>query len=62
MALQVWRSTDVNKQKSRRVFDAGFKLKVAQMVKVQTLSIGEVCTDMKLDESAFRRWIAQLEA
>jgi transposase len=52
----------VNKQKSRRVFDTSFKLQVAQMVKVQGLSISQVCKDMKIGESAVRRWIAQLEA
>jgi transposase len=52
----------VNKQKSRRVFDTSFKLQVAQMVKVQGLSISQVCKDMKIGESAVRRWIAQYEA
>lgn len=55
-------AVQVNKQKSRRVFDASFKLQVAQMVKVQGLSIGQVCKDMKIGESAVRRWIAQFEA
>lgn len=32
------------------------------MVKVQGLGIGQVCQDMKLGESAVRRWIAQFEA
>ena len=52
----------MNKQKSRRVFDTSFKLQVAQMVKVQGLSIGQVCKDMKIGESAVRRWVAQFEA
>jgi transposase len=52
----------VNKQKTRRVFDTSFKLQVAQMVKVQGLSIGQVCKDMKIGESAVRRWVAQFEA
>lgn len=52
----------MNKQKSRRVFDTSFKLQVAQMVKVQGLSISQVCKDMKIGESAVRRWIAQFEA
>lgn len=52
----------MNKQKSRRVFDTSFKLQVAQMVKVQGLSISQVCKNMKLGESAVRRWIAQFEA
>jgi transposase len=52
----------VNKPRSRRNFDASFKLQVAQMVKVQGLSISQVCSDMKIGESAVRRWIAQFEA
>ena len=52
----------MNKQRSRRNFDASFKLQVAQMVKVQGLSISQVCTDMNIGESAVRRWIAQFEA
>ena len=32
------------------------------MVKVQGLSISQVCKDMKIGESAVRRWIAQYEA
>ena len=32
------------------------------MVKVQGLSISQVCKDMKIGESAVRRWVAQLEA
>ena len=55
-------ATDVNNQKSRRTFDASFKLQVAQMVKGQGLSISQVCKDMKLGESAVRRWVSQLEA
>ena len=32
------------------------------MVKVQGLSIGQVCKDMKIGESVVRRWVAQFEA
>ena len=32
------------------------------MVKVQGLSISQVCKDMKIGESAVRRWVTQLEA
>lgn len=52
----------VNTPKSRRTFDASFKRQVAQMVKAQGLSIGQVCKDMKLGESAVRRWVSQFEA
>ena len=48
--------------KSRRVFDTSFKLQVVQMVKAQGLSIAQICKDMKLGQSAVRRWVGQLEA
>ena len=47
------------KQK-RRVFDAHFKLQVVQMVREQGLTVGQVCRDMGLGESAVRRWLAQV--
>ena len=53
---------DVKNQKSRRSFDAGFKLQVVQMIKVQGLSVGQVCKDMNLVESVVRRWLSQFEA
>jgi transposase len=46
----------------RRVFDASFKLQVVEMIRSQGLSISRVCQDMKLGESAVRRWLAQLDA
>jgi len=47
---------------NRRTFDASFKLKVVQLVKDQGLSVGQVCRDMKLGETAVRRWIVQFNA
>lgn len=52
----------MTKQNKRRSFDASFKLQVVQMVKSQGLSIAQVCKDMKLGESAVRRWLTQFEA
>jgi transposase len=46
----------------RRLFDASFKLEVARMVTVQGLSVAQVCKDMKLGETAVRRWVKQLNA
>ena len=59
--MEVTRTVTVTKQK-RRVFDASFKLQVVQMIRHQDLSVGEVCRDMKLGESAVRRWLAQFDA
>ena len=49
------------KQK-RRAFDASFKLQVVQMVREQGLTVGQVCRDMGLVDSAVRRWLAQVDA
>ena len=52
----------MNNRKTRRVFDASFKLQVVQMIKAQGLSIGQVCKDMGLGETAIRRWLSQYES
>lgn len=49
------------KQK-RRTFDASFKLQIVQMIRDQGVSVGQVCRDMKLGETAVRRWLAQFDA
>ena len=46
----------------RRVFDASFKLQAVEMIRTQGLSVGEVCRDMRLGETAVRRWLAQVDA
>ena len=46
-------------KKQKRTFNAEFKLQVVQMIREQSLSVGDVCRDMKLGETAVRRWLAQ---
>lgn len=46
----------------RRTFDASFKLQVVQMIRDQGLTVGQVCHDMGLVDSAVRRWLAQVDA
>ncbi|WP_439444557.1 IS3 family transposase [Xanthomonas translucens pv. translucens] len=46
----------------RRNFDTAFKLQVVQMIRDQGLSVGQVCRDLDLVDSAVRRWLAQYEA
>ena len=48
--------------RKRRSFDTEFKLQVVKMIKDQGLSVGQVCRDMELGETAVRRWLAQFEA
>lgn len=48
--------------RKRRSFDAAFKLQVARMVLDHGLSVGQVCRDMDVGETAVRRWVSQLEA
>ena len=48
--------------RKRRSFDTEFKLQVVRMIKDQGLSVGQVCRDMELGETAVRRWLAQFEA
>ena len=52
----------MNDKKPRRAFDAAFKLQVVKMIRQQGLSIGQVCKDMNLVDSAVRRWLTQLDA
>ena len=46
----------------RREFDASFKLQVVKMIKDQGLSVSQVCEDMKIGETAVRRWLTQVTA
>ena len=48
-------------KRERRSFNAEFKLQVVQMIRQQGLSVGDVCRDMKLGETAVRRWLKQAD-
>lgn len=48
-------------KKPRRAFDAAFKLQIVKMIREQSLSIGQVCKDMNLVDSAVRRWLTQFD-
>ncbi|GGX87827.1 transposase [Vogesella alkaliphila] len=48
--------------RTRRSFDASFKLQVVKMIKEQGLSVSQVCRDMELGETAVRRWLTQFDA
>ena len=49
-------------KKERRIVDANFKLDVVRRIKVQGLSVGQVCQTMDIGSTAVRRWLAQYEA
>lgn len=49
-------------KRTRRTFDTAFKLHVVKLIREQGLSVGQVCGDLTLVESAVRRWLAQYDA
>jgi len=52
----------MNSKKIRRRFDDSFKLQVVQMITDQGLSVGQVCKEMRVGDTAVRRWLAQYRA
>lgn len=48
------------RNRQRRPFNAAFKLQVVQMIREQGLSVSAVCRDMKLGQTAVRRWLTQV--
>lgn len=52
----------MDKSKSRRSFDAAFKLEVVRLIRDQGVSVSQVCRDMDLVDSAVRRWLEQYDA
>ena len=51
----------MTQKRSRRAFDAAFKLQVVRMIREQGLGVAQVCRDMDLVESAVRRWLEQFD-
>lgn len=51
----------MKEKRERREFDSQFKLQVVRMIREQNLSVGQVCKDLDLVESAVRRWLAQYD-
>ena len=51
------RGQDQHDRKETRAFEAAFKLQVVRTIRVQGLSVEQVCRDMNLVESAVRRWV-----
>lgn len=51
----------MKEKRERREFDSQFKLQVVRMIREQNLSVGQVCKDLDLVESAVRRWLTQYD-
>lgn len=49
-------------KRERRSFDTAFKLQVVEMIQEQGLTVPQVCQELKLSESAVRRWLKQVQA
>jgi transposase len=48
-------------QRARRRFTAEFKAETVELIRTSGRSIGQVCRDLDLSETAVRRWVAQTE-
>lgn len=49
-------------KRERRSFDTVFKLQVVKMIQDQGLTVPQVCQELKLGETAVRRWLKQVQA
>jgi len=48
-------------KQERRSFDAAYKLQVVKMIQEQGLTVVQVCQELKLGETAVRRWLKQVQ-
>jgi transposase len=49
-------------KRTRRSFDASFKLQVVRMIREQGVSVSKACQDLDLGESVVRRWLEQFDS
>src|ERR1700724_1931316 len=47
--------------RSRRSFTAEFKAQTVELIRTSHKSVGEICRDLELTETAVRRWLTQAE-
>ena len=45
----------------RRIFTPEFKARTVELVRTSGKSVGEVCRELDLTETAVRRWVAQAD-
>lgn len=48
--------------KTKRTFDANYKLYICELIRRQGLTITQVCTDNSLGQSTIHRWLNQYDA
>ncbi len=49
-------------KQERRSFDAAYKLQVVKMIQEQGPTVTQVCQELKLGETAVRRWLKQVQS
>jgi transposase len=49
-------------KQERRSFDTAYKLQVVKMIQEQGLRVTQVCQELKLGETAVRRWLKQVQS
>lgn len=47
--------------KTKRTFDANYKLHICELIRKQGLTITQVCTDNNLGQSTVHRWLNQYD-
>ena len=52
---------EARRGRTRRAFTAEFKGQVVELCRTSGKSVGQVCRDLELTETAVRRWLAQAE-
>lgn len=52
---------EATRGRTRRAFTAEFKAEVVALCRTGGKSVGQVCRDLELTETAVRRWVAQAE-
>ena len=48
--------------RARRTFSAEFKAETVELIRTSGKTIGQVCRDLDLTETAVRRWVQQVES
>jgi transposase len=52
---------EATRGRTRRAFTAEYKAQVVELCRTSGKSVGQVCRDLGLTETAVRRWVAQAE-